>query len=222
MEIDKKFVGWRIALIRDKHNKTLEEFGKLIDGATKSNVSKWEKGEVLPNRKRLKMIADYDGITVNELLYANFQDFCLYVFLDVQNDFFKKFIDEDGYYNADGAVFLSSYDEQKALTEFNESTKQGNFNTMDYKILSRLAETAIKNNFGKVSSFKTVNDLLDELSNKIEGSETLVYSTFFNPINVDGQPTIVLKEGFDIREYNEIVTVLHKCRDELENLKKPQ
>lgn len=64
----KHLIGKRISFIRDKHNKTLEEFGKIIDNATKSNVSKWEKGEVLPNRKRLKMIADFDGTTVEYLL----------------------------------------------------------------------------------------------------------------------------------------------------------
>lgn len=222
MEIDKKFVGWRIASIRDKHNKTLEEFGKLIDGATKSNVSKWEKGDVLPNRKRLKMIADYDGITVNELLYSNFQDFCYYVFLDAQDKFFKKYIGEDGFYNADGILISRSYDETVALKEYNDSTKHGDFNTMDYKTLSRLAETAIKNNIGKVDNFKSVNELLDELSSRNEGNESLVYSAFFNIKVSDGKPMVVLKEGFDIQRYNEIMTVLNKFRDEIKNMKKPK
>lgn len=222
MDIDKKYVGWRISSIRDKHNKTLEEFGKLIDGATKSNVSKWEKGEVLPNRKRLKLIADYEGITINELLYGDFNEFSLDVFLDTQNDFFKKFIDESGYMNDDGGVFLSSYDEQLALKEYNESIKQADFNTMDHKTLSRLAETAIRNSLGKTTSFETVNDLLDELSDKIEGGKRLALSTFFNIKTIDNEPTIILKDGFDIQQYNEIVAALSRFKYELENMKKSE
>nr|WP_321303435.1 helix-turn-helix transcriptional regulator [uncultured Trichococcus sp.] len=75
MDIDKKAVGIRIANIRDLQNKTLEEFGNMIDGATKSNVSKWEKGDVLPNRRRLKRIAEIGETSVSELLYGPFENF---------------------------------------------------------------------------------------------------------------------------------------------------
>lgn len=75
MDIDKTAVGVRIANIRDRHNKTLEEFGKMIDGATKSNVSKWEKGDVLPNRRRLKRIAEIGDTSVSELLHGPFDIF---------------------------------------------------------------------------------------------------------------------------------------------------
>ena len=96
MDKDQKImVGWRISRIRDKHNKTLEEFGKLIDGATKSNVSKWEKGEVLPNRKRLKMIADYEGIHVNELLYGDLDSFASQIFIDEYEKFFNQNKDKE-------------------------------------------------------------------------------------------------------------------------------
>ena|SRR5699024_2261812 len=64
----KKLIGERISEIRGSHNMTLEEFGKVIGGATKSNVSKWEKGEVLPNRLRLKKIADFGNTTPEYLL----------------------------------------------------------------------------------------------------------------------------------------------------------
>ena len=67
-ETQKRLVGKRISQIRDKHDITLEEFGKVIDNANKSNVSKWEKGEVLPNRKRLKMIAEFGDTTLEYLL----------------------------------------------------------------------------------------------------------------------------------------------------------
>jgi transcriptional regulator len=70
MKIDKKEVGRRIRQIRVSMFCTLEEFGKLFK-ASKSNVSEWEKGKVLPNKERQKKLAELGRITVNELLYGN-------------------------------------------------------------------------------------------------------------------------------------------------------
>ena len=69
-QIDKKAVGRRIRHIRFCKSLTLEGFGKLF-GADKSNVSKWELGQSLPNKKRLEIIAKIGNITLNELLYGN-------------------------------------------------------------------------------------------------------------------------------------------------------
>lgn len=91
MDIDKKAVGIRIANIRDLQNKTLEEFGNLIDGATKSNVSKWEKGDVLPNRRRLKRIAEIGETSVGELLYGDFQLFCFDLFKEVDDELIEEY-----------------------------------------------------------------------------------------------------------------------------------
>jgi transcriptional regulator with XRE-family HTH domain len=198
----------------------MKEFGKLVDDAAQSLISRWEKGDNLPNNERLKIIAALGSVTVDELLYGDFQDYCYHVFLDAQDKFFEKYIGEDGFYSADGKLISRSYDETVALKEYNDSIKHGDFNTMDYKTLSHLAEAAIKNNIGKVDNFKSVNELLDELISRNEGNESLVYSAFFNIKVSDGKPMIVLKEGFDIQEYNEIMTVLNKFRNEIKIMKK--
>lgn len=69
-QINKKAVGRRIRAIRFSKGLTLERFGKLFE-ADKSNVSKWELGQSLPNKERLIAIAKIVNITVNELLYGN-------------------------------------------------------------------------------------------------------------------------------------------------------
>ena len=46
----------------------MREFGELIDNASDSIVSRWEKDISKPNVKRLKLIADDMNITVTELL----------------------------------------------------------------------------------------------------------------------------------------------------------
>lgn len=71
MEINKDEVGYRISSIRKGLGLNQELFGKKINKAHKSLVSKWEKGQSLPNNERLKLISDLGGISVDELLYGN-------------------------------------------------------------------------------------------------------------------------------------------------------
>ena len=71
MEINKDEVGFRISNIRKRLGLNQELFGQKINLAHKSLVSKWEKGQSLPNNERLKMIAELGGISVDELLYGS-------------------------------------------------------------------------------------------------------------------------------------------------------
>lgn len=65
--INKPRVGVRIKDIRMEKGMTTKEFGALF-GASDSNVTSWEHGRNLPNKERLKQIADLAGITVQKLL----------------------------------------------------------------------------------------------------------------------------------------------------------
>ncbi|MDO4775431.1 MAG: helix-turn-helix transcriptional regulator [Aerococcaceae bacterium] len=67
---DKHSIGRRIQLIRKEKGLTTKEFGRIIDNASDSNVSRWEKGKALPNNKRLMLIAHLGNISVEELLYG--------------------------------------------------------------------------------------------------------------------------------------------------------
>lgn len=78
--VNKIETGNRIKQIRLSKGDTLEEFGVRIarvlnipsrKAPSKSNVSKWEAGSSLPNKTRLKAIADIGEITVEELLYGS-------------------------------------------------------------------------------------------------------------------------------------------------------
>lgn len=51
----------------------MEEFGNKV-GSGKSNVSRWERGENIPNSITLKKIAELGNITVDELLYGSFKN----------------------------------------------------------------------------------------------------------------------------------------------------
>jgi transcriptional regulator with XRE-family HTH domain len=75
MEIDKLALGNRIKTIRLEKSMNLKEFGFYIDNTSDSIVSRWEKGKSIPNAKRLKLIANAGGISVNELLYGSLENF---------------------------------------------------------------------------------------------------------------------------------------------------
>ncbi|MGX7059867.1 helix-turn-helix domain-containing protein [Vagococcus humatus] len=70
MEINKTEVGKRISIIRKSLGKNMDEFGELVSGASKSNVSKWENGVSLPSNERLKIIAEIGNTTVENLLHG--------------------------------------------------------------------------------------------------------------------------------------------------------
>lgn len=61
-------IGERIKKIRVSKGLTMDEFGAIIDNTKQSLVSRWERGVNLPNKKRLKMIADFANISVDEIL----------------------------------------------------------------------------------------------------------------------------------------------------------
>lgn len=69
LEIDKLSVGERIHDIRITNGLTMEEFGARLK-TSKASVNNWEKGVNLPNKQRLKQIADMGSISVNYLLYG--------------------------------------------------------------------------------------------------------------------------------------------------------
>ena len=65
--IDKQKVGKRIQAIRFAKGMDQKQFSDSIH-ATVSALSNWENGNNLPNKARLKNIADLAGITVQKLL----------------------------------------------------------------------------------------------------------------------------------------------------------
>ena len=73
--INKKAVGNRIKTIRTQKGLTMKEFGKLIEEAAQSLVTRWENGTSIPNNERLKKIADLGDMSVNELLYGDMKNF---------------------------------------------------------------------------------------------------------------------------------------------------
>lgn len=73
MQIDKVAIGNRVKSIRINLGLTAEAFGKEVDSenpAAQSLVSRWERGVNLPNRERMKTIAELADVTVVDLIYG--------------------------------------------------------------------------------------------------------------------------------------------------------
>lgn len=72
MTLNKKEISNRIKSIRLNLGLTMEEFGRKLD-TSKGAVNNWEKEKSLPNNERLKRIAELGEISVEELLYGNYE-----------------------------------------------------------------------------------------------------------------------------------------------------
>lgn len=64
--MNNKSIAQRIKNIRRSKGMTLKEFAECFN-ASESVVSRWENAKTQPNRERMKLIADFAGITVEEL-----------------------------------------------------------------------------------------------------------------------------------------------------------
>lgn len=64
--------GEELKFQRIKRNKTLKEVEKDT-GISNSNLSRWECGKVLPNINFCVTLADYYGISLDELIGRDFE-----------------------------------------------------------------------------------------------------------------------------------------------------
>ncbi|MEN2286704.1 helix-turn-helix transcriptional regulator [Enterococcus lactis] len=66
---DPKKVGRKIRSIRKKLGLTMQEFGCEVSNSPRSTVSTWEHGGNLPNKAKLRKIADIANCSVEDLLF---------------------------------------------------------------------------------------------------------------------------------------------------------
>ena len=113
MNEQKNAVGERIKLIRKKRGETLEQFGNAIGGVLKSNVSKWERGQSLPNNERIKKISELGNVSVNYLLTGKsdieiFSNSINQLFQSINNDTKKQLeILKDDKFTIEQSFFFS-------------------------------------------------------------------------------------------------------------------
>lgn len=98
--MDKEQLGQRIKEIRMKKGLKQDEFGKLINDATKSMVSKWERGITSPSSDRQKVLIEL-GESVGVTLFPSndleeLQKFIEREYSDVYDEYIKLQLRESG------------------------------------------------------------------------------------------------------------------------------
>lgn len=70
-DLNKEEIGKRIKALRTQQGLTMEQFGEIFDPpASKSIVSRWEKGKSIPSNERLQTISNKYGISTFKILYG--------------------------------------------------------------------------------------------------------------------------------------------------------
>lgn len=96
-------LGDRIKTIRLSLGLNLQQFGDEFNPvADKSIVSRWERGRSTPNAERIKKIAELGGISVEELLHGNVENFAYNVLIeDINNkgSFYQNFVEKYSRYD---------------------------------------------------------------------------------------------------------------------------
>lgn len=74
MDINIIEVGQRIKNIRMNLGESMDAFGSRFN-TSRGTVNNWEKGRNLPNNKNLLRISELGNLSINELLYGNFENY---------------------------------------------------------------------------------------------------------------------------------------------------
>ena len=214
---DKSQLGELIKRIRIRMGMTQEEFGKLIDNSTKSMVSKWERGETLPNSQR-KVILIHLGEQVGIDLYPNDEVEGLLKY--AEREFYRIYVD-----------FISKQFEpsdkkfQRAVLTLNpESLKeefvQSVYPTYYEQSISPANYEIIVHDYikmrikGKIHSYPSSDDvIMKQLITDIEALEAKLLLYYFTP---DGRKYDI--EDLSTEQYGKLHNILDFARFQLKNL----
>lgn len=199
MKPDPKEVGNRIKAMRLEKGLTMEEFGNFIDKVNKSAVGNWERGDNLPNKARLKMIAQFGGISVEELLYGSKRNYVIRLIEDVLNTFYNIS-------NADSEVLHELYNRMQYISNLNEYSLT--INSL-YKLEKETIDSYIKADL----DFKSYDKF-----------EIIKYSKLKIRAIIDDLRRDFMKGGGDginkdFNTYNQSKNVLFDTLEKLESLK---
>lgn len=220
MEVDKKTLGRRIKDIRVNEGDTLEKFSNKINKQSndiiksgKSNVSRWEKGENIPNDITLKAIADIGKVSVNELLYGDLKQ---HVYNVLQNELI-----ENGKFSLKVEEYLKLVDEDilnipeehirnDILQIKSEEFLNDNIEKINGTIKDNYVIKSIDNIYGNGSliielAVRYVNHLINNLNNRIIYDEDITIKLLKD----------IICEGTEDNFENEIKYIFH-CRISLE------
>ncbi|WPC08810.1 helix-turn-helix transcriptional regulator [Globicatella sp. PHS-GS-PNBC-21-1553] len=151
MNVDKERLGNRIKKIRVENKISMQKFADMINKHTpsitpgKSNVSRWERGENIPNDLTLKAIADIGNVTVDYLLYGDDLEKITNLAHEIINNNIKN-----------------NYDQ-----EYKFFYNPHNFNDLCFDVFTNLsAQNSLKENFNEYNVKDFINRKAKEMLQK--------------------------------------------------------
>lgn len=168
MTLNKKQIANRIRNIREKKlGLTMEEFGKLLN-TSKGAVNNWEKEKSLPNKERLKNIAELGETTIEYILYGSLEDYAKDLLAELE----KELKEDNSITEKVAASIISdienrlfpeyfppNYKDRESLEkQFNEYKKSAmelwkNYKEIDLEIASRIRSQITSDIYGNLEYF---------------------------------------------------------------------
>lgn len=216
MEIDKVALGARIKSIRLEKSMNLKEFGFYIDNTSDSIVSRWEKGKSIPNAKRLKLIANAGGVSVDELLYGNLKSFATRVSLEVVKEFSAKYEKKaiDNY-------FVKFIDIKEVFEAFDNWLSDNIENiTYDEEMIKEKTMEIILENKERHKTQNPVNqkEAIEKIFEKIVYAKLDLKEYFYYAEEENDEIKLILRDGMQEDLYNALDFILTNSRDQIHSL----
>ena len=216
MEIDKAALGARIKSIRLEKSMNLKEFGFYIDNTSDSIVSRWEKGKSIPNAKRLKLIANAGGVSVDELLYGNLKSFATRVSLEVVKEFSAKYEKKaiDNY-------FVKLIDIKEVFESFDNWLSDNIENiTYDEEMIKEKTMEIILENKERHKTQNPVNqkEAIEKIFEKIVYAKLDLKEYFYYAEEENDEIKLILRDGMQEDLYNALDFILTNSRDQIHSL----
>lgn len=212
MEVNKKQVGQRVKSIRLSLGKNLGEFGKLVGGASDSIVSRWEKGVSIPNNKRLKKIAELGNISIDQLLYGNFEEY-LHV---LTKNTVLRFMDENSIETTESNYLRYI----KSIYWYINFTKERDKNSFDEEFFIRKIMYHLEIEFGLGN--RDLDSLTQYAYNKLIEASEFVVEYYEDPIGRKNMSDEAINNFLNemSKKYTELEDFINHYREEhnLDNL----
>ncbi|SEI59101.1 Helix-turn-helix domain-containing protein [Alkalibacterium gilvum] len=191
--INNNAVASRIKQIRNNNGWTLEQLGERLN-ASKVSVHNWENARNLPNKKRLKQIADLGGTSVDYLLYGDIENFARSVFIEEMESFLDKLRNKDN-----SQYIVKYFSVKEAGNEFDHWLEE-NIEQLDYndervrQVCREIVRNVIERN--KKNDKKDEAQVLHDTAYKIMGISNQLRLEYYEIVDVKGEEVLSIKDGF--------------------------
>ncbi|WP_188205380.1 helix-turn-helix domain-containing protein [Desemzia incerta] len=181
MTLNKKQIANRIRNIREKKlGLTMEEFGKLLN-TSKGAVNNWEKEKSLPNKERLKNIAELGETTIEYILYGSLEDYAK----DLLNELEKELKEDDSITDKVAASIISDIENRLFPEYFPPNYKDRESLEKQFNEYKKSAMKLWKNY--KEIDLEIAQRIRSQISNDISNNLEYFYDTTYNKDGEKGE-----------------------------------